>query len=213
LGDAERRRSREVVWDHGVVTRERRWETLDQHGATVWLTGLSGSGKSAVASAVEASLLERGRAAYRLDGDNLRHGLNADLGFSPAERDENVRRVAEVAALFADAGLVALVALVSPYAAGRQAARNIHRERGLDFYEVWVDTPLEECRRRDPKGLYERARQGSVAQMTGVEQPYEAPEHPDLVIPGASVSIEEGAARVLALLGGASSTAAVGVAP
>ncbi len=141
MGEAERRRSPETVWDHGVVTRGRRWEALDQQGATVWLTGLPGSGKSVVASAVEASLLERGRAAYRLDGDNLRHGLNADLGFSPEDRDENVRRVAEVAALFADAGLVALVALVSPYRSGRQAARSIHQERGLDFFEVWVDTP------------------------------------------------------------------------
>ena len=200
MGEAERRRSPEVVWDHGVVTRERRWAALDQRGATVWLTGLSGSGKSALAGAVEASLLERGRAAYRLDGDNLRHGLNADLGFSPEDRDENVRRVAEVAALFADAGLVALVALVSPYRSGREAARRVHQERGLDFYEVWVDTPLDECRRRDPKGLYRRAQEGSLSQMTGVEQPYEPPERPDLVIPGASTSIEEGAARVLDLL-------------
>lgn len=192
--------SRDIVWDHGSVAREQRWATLGHDGATVWFTGLSGSGKSSIATAVEGALLEQGRIAYRLDGDNLRHGLNQDLGFSVQEREENVRRVAEVAALFADAGAVALVALVSPFRSGRDKARSIHRERGLDFYEIWVDTPLEECRRRDPKGLYRRAEEGSVTQMTGVEQAYEPPERPELVIRGGAVSVAEGASLVLELL-------------
>lgn len=192
--------SPDVTWDHGALTRQARWAALGQSGATVWFTGLSGSGKSTVAAAVEAALSGSGRLAYRLDGDNLRHGLNADLGFSPEDRDENVRRVAQVAALFADAGAVALVALVSPFQKGRQDARQLHQEAALPFFEVFVDTPLEECRRRDPKGLYRRAEEGSVSQMTGLSQSYEPPEHPDLVLAGGTLGVAEATARVLQLL-------------
>lgn len=148
----------------------------------VWFTGLSGSGKSTVAVEVEQRLVSTGRAAYLLDGDNLRHGLNRDLGFSAADRDENVRRVGEVATLFADAGLVALVPLVSPYRAARQAVRERVTTTGLTFLEVFVDTPLEVCEARDPKGLYAKARAGELRGMTGIDDPYEAPLEPELVL-------------------------------
>jgi bifunctional enzyme CysN/CysC len=152
----------------------------------VWFTGLSGSGKSSVAVAVERLLVADGRSAYLLDGDNLRHGLNGDLGFSAEDRAENIRRTGHVARLLADAGTVAIVSLVSPFAADRDAARELHREEGLDFIEVFVDTPLEECERRDPKGLYARARRGEIKGMTGIDDPYEPPPHPELVVRGGS---------------------------
>jgi len=192
-------RSDNVVWQPGELTREQRWHALGSAGGTVWFTGLPSSGKSTVAAAAEARLLARGRAAYVLDGDNLRHGLNGDLGFSAADRAENVRRTAELAALMADAGVVALASLVSPYRADRAAARAVHERRGLPFVEVWVSTPLEECERRDPKGLYARARAGEIPDFTGVGQPYEAPEAPELEIaPGEP--LERAADRVLAAL-------------
>jgi bifunctional enzyme CysN/CysC len=147
---------------------------------TVWLTGLSGSGKSCIADLVLAELTSSGTAAYVLDADNLRHGLNADLGFSAADRTENCRRVTEVARLLADAGVVCLVPIISPYADDRCAARRRHEEDGLRFIEVFVDTPLETCIERDPKGLYRRALDGELAQFTGVSAPYEAPRDPDL---------------------------------
>ena len=161
-----------------LVTRAQRPDP----GVTVWFTGLSGSGKSTLAVEVERLLVEHGRAAYVLDGDNLRHGLNADLGFGGAERTENVRRVAHVAALFADAGVVALVPLVSPYRLDRYEARRVHDDAGLRFVEVFVDTPLEECERRDPKGLYARARRGELRAMTGIDDPYEPPLLPEWVV-------------------------------
>jgi adenylyl-sulfate kinase len=192
-------RSTDVVWQHGI-DREQRWAALGHGGATVWMTGLPASGKSTVAAGVEARLLEAGRSAYVLDGDNLRHGLNGDLGFSAADRAENVRRTAEVSALLADAGVVVLVALVSPYRADRAAARGAHERRGLPFLEVWVATSLEECERRDPKGLYARARAGELTGMTGVDDPYEPPESPDVVVDGAE-PLEDAVARVLGALG------------
>ncbi|HEX6238038.1 MAG TPA: adenylyl-sulfate kinase, partial [Acidimicrobiales bacterium] len=162
----------DVVWHAGAVARsDRPWQ-----GVTVWFTGLSGSGKSSVAVEVERALVAMGRAAYLLDGDNLRHGLNADLGFSPADRTENIRRVGEVARLFADAGVVALVPVISPYRADRRRARAIHEHVGLPFVEVFVDTPLEVCEARDPKGLYARARAGEITGFTGVDDPYEPPD-------------------------------------
>jgi adenylyl-sulfate kinase len=176
-------RSDNVVWQPGELTREQRWQALGGPGGTVWFTGLPSSGKSTIAAAVEARLIAEGRAAYVLDGDNLRHGLNGDLGFSVEDRAENVRRTAEVAALMADAGVVALVSLVSPVRADRAAARAAHERRGLAFVEAWVSTPLEECERRDPKGLYARARAGEIPDFTGIGQPYEEPEAPDLEIP------------------------------
>lgn len=173
---------RDVVWHEPLVPRADRWAALGVCGATVWFTGLSGSGKSTVAAEVERLLLERGQPTYLLDGDNLRHGLNADLGFDEASRTENVRRVAEVARLFADAGVVALVPLVSPYRAGRERARAVHADAGLVFVEVFVDTPLDECEQRDPKGLYKKARAGELKNFTGIDDPYEVPLHPEVVL-------------------------------
>jgi adenylyl-sulfate kinase len=191
-------RSPNVVWQK-QIDRARRFELLGHSGATLWMTGLPGSGKSTIASGVEASLLDAGRSAYILDGDNLRHGLNGDLGFSAADRTENVRRTAEVSALLADAGVVVLVALVSPYRADRDAARAVHAARGLPFLEVHVATSLEECERRDPKGLYARARAGEITGLTGVDDPYEPPEAPEVVV-GGGESVEEAVAAVLAAL-------------
>jgi bifunctional enzyme CysN/CysC len=148
----------------------------------VWLTGLSGSGKSTVAAELERRLVASGRPAYLLDGDNLRHGLNADLGFSAADRAENVRRVGEVAKLLGDAGVMAIVSLVSPYRADRDLVRASHVDAGIPFTEVFVDTPLAVCEERDPKGLYAKARAGEIAHFTGIDDPYEAPLSPDLLL-------------------------------
>jgi bifunctional enzyme CysN/CysC len=191
--------SSNVVWHESEVPREERWDAAGVRGATVWLTGLSGSGKSTVASALTVLLTERGVLTYTLDGDNLRHGLNGDLGFSAEDRTENVRRVGEVARLFADAGVVALVPLISPYRAGRDHARAIHAAAGLPFFEVFVDTPIEVCETRDPKGLYAKARAGEITGFTGVDDPYEPPLAPELMIPGGSASPGE-AAREIALM-------------
>jgi bifunctional enzyme CysN/CysC len=196
---AEPPRSANVVWQQTQTTREGRWEALGHAGATVWLTGLPASGKSTLAAAVEARLLAEGRSAYLLDGDNLRHGLNGDLGFSPEDRAENVRRTAEVAALLADAGVVALAALVSPYRADRDAARAVHDHRGLPFVEVHVATTLADCEARDPKGLYARARAGELPGLTGVGAPYEEPEDPELRV-DPSVPLDDAVERLLAIL-------------
>ncbi len=192
-------RSSNVVWQQGIQ-RDQRWAALGHGGATVWMTGLPASGKSTIAGGVEATLLEAGRSAYVLDGDNLRHGLNGDLGFSAEDRAENVRRTAEVSALLADAGVVVLVALVSPYRADREAARAAHDRRGLPFLEVWVATSLEECERRDPKGLYARARAGELKGLTGVDDPYEPPESPDVIVRGDEPA-EDAVGRVIAAVG------------
>ena len=168
--------TKNVVWHAGAVARQDRPSV----GVTVWFTGLSGSGKSTVAAECERRLVDAGRPAYLLDGDNLRHGLNDDLGFSAEDRSENIRRVSEVARLFADAGVVALVPVISPYRADRERAREIHEALGLRFVEVFVDTPLELCEQRDPKGLYAKARAGEIIGFTGIDDPYEAPDHPDL---------------------------------
>jgi bifunctional enzyme CysN/CysC len=170
--------ARNVVWHRGAVDRgDRPWQ-----GATVWFTGLSGSGKSSVAAEVERMLIDAGRPAYLLDGDNLRHGLNADLGFSAVDRSENIRRVGEIARLFADAGVVALAPVISPYRADRERARRIHEAVGLRFIEVWMNTPLEVCEARDAKGLYAKARAGEITGFTGIDDPYEPPEEPDLTL-------------------------------
>jgi adenylyl-sulfate kinase len=190
-----------VVWHESEVPRDERWRAAGGvRGATVWFTGLSGSGKSTVASAVAKLLTERGVLCYTLDGDNLRHGLNGDLGFSADDRAENVRRVGEVARLFADAGVVALVPLISPYRAGRDHARALHEAARLPFVEVFVDTPIEVCEQRDPKGLYQRARAGELKGFTGVDDPYEAPVAPELVLAGGTESVDRSARRVLELL-------------
>jgi bifunctional enzyme CysN/CysC len=187
--------SPDVVWHDSGVSRAERWRTRDVHGGTVWFTGLSGSGKSTIASAVAVDLTARGVLTYTLDGDNLRHGLNGDLGFSAEARTENVRRVAEVARLFADSGLVTLVPLISPYRAGRELARTLHEAAGLTFLEVFVDTPLEICEARDPKGLYAKARAGELTGFTGVDDPYEPPEVPDLVL--SNLDVDQAASLVV----------------
>jgi adenylyl-sulfate kinase len=191
-----------VTWHAGDLSRERRWGLLGGSGATLWFTGLSGSGKSTIAVAVERALLESGRPAYMLDGDNLRHGLNGNLGFSDEDRVENIRRTAHVARLFADAGVVALVSLVSPFAADRDRARALHAEAGLPFFEIWVSTPVELCAERDPKGLYAKQRRGELTGLTGVDAPYEPPPSPELELRG-DEPIEQAARSVLALLDGA----------
>jgi adenylyl-sulfate kinase len=187
-------------WHDGAVTASDRAAALGFRGATIWFTGLPASGKSTLAVEIEALLIGAGRPALRLDGDNLRHGLNGDLGFSAEDRKENVRRTAHAAALLGEAGVVALVALVSPYASDRAAAREIHEAAGVPFHEIWVATGLAECERRDPKGLYARARAGELPGLTGVGDIYEEPVSPDLTI-GCAEPIPAAAARVLAALG------------
>lgn len=172
--------SDDVVWDPAPVTRDARWRAAGQRGGTVWFTGLPAAGKSTLARAVEASLIDAGRLAYRLDGDNLRHGLCGDLGFSAEDRTENVRRTAHVACMLADAGAICVVALVSPFRADRARARAAHVALDLPFLEVHVATPLAVCEQRDPQRLYARARRGELTGMTGVDDPYEEPLTPDL---------------------------------
>jgi bifunctional enzyme CysN/CysC len=185
-----------VVWHSTSVSREER----ATRGMTVWLTGLPASGKSSVAAELERRLVASGRPAYLLDGDNLRHGLNADLGFSAADRAENVRRAGEVAMLMADAGLVAVVSLISPYRADRDRVRALHESAGLSFMEVFVDTPLELCEARDPKGMYAKARTGEITGFTGVDDPYEAPHTPDLWLRPADGDAVTQAAAILGLI-------------
>jgi adenylyl-sulfate kinase len=182
------------------MTRERRWESLGHVGATLWFTGLPGAGKSTVAAAVEERLLQAGQPAFLLDGDNLRHGLNGDLGFDEHARRENVRRTAHVARLLAESGTISLVSLVSPYAADRETAASLHVSDNLSFVEIFVDAPLELCEQRDPKGLYARARAGELAGLTGVGAPYEAPANPDLVLGARQETVEEEVERVIELL-------------
>ena len=191
-----------VVWHDGEMSRQERWGALGVTGSVVWFTGLSGSGKSSVAAALESMLLAAGRPVVRLDGDNVRHGLCADLGFGEGDRTENIRRVAEVAILFADAGTVALVPLISPYRVARDLARARTEADGLSFTEVFVDTPIELCEQRDPKGLYARARAGEITGFTGIDDPYEAPTSPELVLrpsDGDPVAQAELVRRVLGL--------------
>ena len=193
--------STNVVWHDSLLPRSQRWDALGMNGATVWFTGFSGSGKSTIAAEVERQLIERKVSTYLLDGDNLRHGLNGDLGYTAEARDENVRRVSEVARLFADAGVVALVPLISPYRAGRDRARAVHDLAELPFVEVFIDTPLDVCEARDPKGLYVKARAGEIKGFTGIDDPYEAPTDPELVL-APDAGPPELAGRVIAYLVG-----------
>ncbi len=170
----------DVTWDRSRLARGARWSLCGQRGATVWMTGLPASGKSTIAAALEERISRDGYRAYRLDGDNLRYGLNSDLGFEPGDRAENIRRVAHLASLFADSGTIAIVSVISPYAVDRRLARSIHERGELDFVEVFVNTPLEECERRDPKGLYARARGGQIRGFTGVDAPYESPREAEV---------------------------------
>ena len=204
VGDAgaqtKTERSPNVRWQGTRVTRPHRWSALGHTGATVWFTGLPGAGKSTIAAAVEERLIAGGQPAFLLDGDNLRHGLNGDLGFDEQARRENVRRTAHVARLLAESGTIALVSLVSPYAVDRETAATLHAADDLQFLEIFVDAPLEVCEQRDPKGLYARARAGQLAGLTGVGAPYEPPAHPDLVLDSCSASVESEVQRVMDLL-------------
>jgi bifunctional enzyme CysN/CysC len=192
--------SENVVWHDGDLSRAERWGSLGVSGAVVWLTGLSGSGKSTIAAALERLLIESGQPVVRLDGDNVRHGLCADLGFSAADRIENIRRVAEVAVLFAEIGVVALVPLVSPYRSARDSARSTTTAAGLRFIEVFVDTPIELCEERDPKGLYARARAGEITGFTGIDDPYEEPMAAELSLRPGDGDPQAQAALALELL-------------
>jgi adenylyl-sulfate kinase len=180
---------RNLTWHGPSVAAGDRRALLRQTGCVVWLTGLSASGKSTIARALEARLVSEGHAAYVLDGDNLRHGLNSDLGFSPEDRDENIRRAGEVAGLLADAGLIAIAAFISPYSSARARARRA--TGGAPFFEVFLDVPIEVCRRRDPKGLYAKAKAGTLAQFTGVDAPYERPLSPEIVLDAAGKSVPQ----------------------
>lgn len=189
-----------VVWHEGEVSRTDRYRMLGQKGVTLWFTGLSGSGKSTVAVALEHELIRRGRICYRLDGDNIRLGINKNLGFSAEDRTENIRRISEIAKLFVDTGVIALTSFISPYRADREAARALHQQAGMEFIEIYVDCPLAEAERRDPKGLYKKARAGEIKNFTGISDPYEAPEKPDLVLKTAEMSLQEEVQALLTLL-------------
>ncbi|KAF9085200.1 Adenylyl-sulfate kinase [Mortierella sp. AD031] len=186
-----------ITWHHGTFTREERQKELSQKGLTIWFTGLSASGKSTLASALEQHLISLNIAAYRLDGDNIRFGLNKDLGFGPEARTENIRRIAEVSKLFADSTQIAITAFISPYISDREAARKLHDEAGIPFVEVFADAPLEVVEERDPKGLYKKAKAGEIKEFTGISAPYEAPTHPEIHIRTHEVSIEEGVQVIL----------------
>jgi adenylylsulfate kinase len=191
-------KSQNIVWHHGKLSPEQRELKLGQKGAVVWFTGLSASGKSTVAREVELALIENGVNAYVLDGDNIRHGLNSNLGFSPDDRKENIRRIGEVAKLFCEANVVTLTAFISPYKADRDLARKVAPPG--QFFEVFCDAGLEVCEQRDPKGLYKKARAGEIPEFTGISAPYEAPDKPELVLKSGQESLEESTRRVLDLL-------------
>ncbi len=192
------RKATNIVWHETTVSKSEREKINGHRGCTLWLTGLSGSGKSTLANLVEKQLWERGAKAYVLDGDNVRHGLNQDLGFSPEDRNENIRRIGEVAKLFTDAGVINITAFISPYRADRDRVRAI-MDAG-DFVEVYVQCDLDECEKRDPKGLYKKARAGEIPEFTGISAPYEAPENAELVVTTTSQSAEQSAAEVLGYL-------------
>ncbi len=180
-----------VTWHGGDVTREDRFGLLGQKGATIWFTGLSGSGKSTIAVALEQELFRLGKLSYRLDGDNVRLGINKNLGFSEEDRQENIRRIGEVAKLFGDAGALSLSSFISPYRRDRIAVRELHESAGLAFVEVFVDCPLSVAEERDPKGLYKKARAGEIKNFTGIDDPYEAPIAPEIHLQTDKMSIEE----------------------
>jgi adenylylsulfate kinase len=180
-----------ITWHEGHVNRAEREKLLRQRGATLWFTGLSGSGKSTLAFTLEHELVKRGRLAYVLDGDNIRHGLNKNLGFSAADREENIRRIGEVAKLFADAGAIVMTSFISPYRKDREMVRSLHAAAGMPFLEVFMATPIEVCEQRDPKGLYKKARAGELKNFTGIDDPYEAPANAEVVIDTTNTSPQE----------------------
>jgi len=188
------------VWHEPLISRTQRWNKHGLSGATVWLTGLSGSGKSTIANELARELLNTSRLAYILDADNLRHGLSAGLGYSDDDRAENIRRVAEVACLFADAGIVAIVPIISPFIASREHARKIHQDNELRFIEVHVATPIEECERRDTKGLYSKVRSGEMTGLSGVDSVYEPPKSPEVTVGAKNETLEQSVAMIMAKL-------------
>lgn len=189
--------STNITWHEGYVTRSEREGFLKQKGLTIWFTGLSASGKSTLASVLEQHLLHLGISSYRLDGDNIRFGLNKDLGFGPKDRTENIRRIAEVAKLFADSTTIALTSFISPFKADRDDARKLHQDSGIPFIEIFVDAPLEVVEMRDPKGLYQKAKAGEIKEFTGISSPYEPPTSPELHIQTDKTSIEEGVKMIV----------------
>src|SRR5579871_2887067 len=189
-----------ITWHEGHVTRGERDALLKQKGATLWFTGLSGSGKSTAAFTLEHALVQRGHLAYVLDGDNIRHGLNKNLGFSAEDREENIRRIGEVAKLFADCGVLTMTSFISPYRKDRDLVRSLHAEAKVPFIEVHVATPIETCEQRDPKGLYKKARAGQLKNFTGIDDPYEAPLKPELMIDATATSPQEATLQLLAYL-------------
>jgi adenylylsulfate kinase len=189
-----------ITWHEGHVTREERNNLLKQKGCTIWFTGLSGSGKSTIAYTLEHALVQRGHLAYVLDGDNIRHGLNKNLGFSAADREENIRRIGEVAKLFADGGVITMTSFISPYRKDRDNVRALHAEGKLPFLEIHVNTPIETCEQRDPKGLYKKARAGQLKNFTGIDDPYEAPNNAELSIDATRTSPQEATVLLLQYL-------------
>lgn len=184
-----------IVWHNGSVNYEDRCKLLEQKGQVLWFTGLSGSGKSTVAVELEKALINRGKLTYRLDGDNVRHGLNSDLGFSDQDRDENIRRIGEVSKLFKDAGVITLVSFISPFRKLRDFAKKIVGDDS--FAEIYVKCSLDECKKRDPKGLYKKAEAGEIKNFTGISSAYEEPENPRLVIDTTDISVEEAVEQIL----------------
>src|SRR5205823_1002156 len=190
-------KSKNIFWVEGKITAQARAARLGHRGAVVWFTGLSGAGKSTIAQALERELFARGMHTYVLDGDNIRHGLNSNLGFSPEDRVENIRRVSEVAKLMADSGVVAITAFISPYRLDRRRAREIALSGNAEFIEVFVDAPLEVCEARDPKNLYKKARAGEIRQFTGIDAPYEAPDDAEIVVCTDAQTVNESVATIL----------------
>jgi len=180
-----------VFWHGGEVSRDDRSDLLNQKGANLWFTGLSGSGKSTVMVALEQALHKRGHLCYRLDGDNIRLGINKNLGFSAEDRKENIRRIGEVAKLFVDTGVIVLSGFISPYREDRDAVRALHEENNMTFIEVFVDVPLDVAESRDPKGLYKKARAGEIKNFTGIDDPYEAPNNPEIVLASHELTLEQ----------------------
>ena len=191
-------KSTNITWHHGTVTSEQREVLTGHKAACLWFTGLSGSGKSTLSRALETALVERGINAYVLDGDNVRHGLNGDLGFAPEDRAENIRRIGEVARLFVDSGALVLTAFISPYREDRDRVRGLLGDG--QFVEVWVNPGLDICEQRDPKGLYKRARAGEITQFTGIDAPYEAPASPELDVDTGALSVDESVDAVVSWL-------------
>jgi len=191
-------KSQNITWHHPIITREDREQLLGQKGITLWFTGLSQSGKSTLATEVEKILYERGYITFILDGDNIRHGLNRNLGFSPEDREENIRRIGEVAHLFSQAGIINMTAFISPYRADRKKARDLANEG--EFIEIFCRCSLDACEERDKKGLYKKARAGKVPEFTGISAPYEEPENPEITIETDRETIKEGVSEIISYL-------------